>query len=332
MKRTGILVVLLVAVCGAARADDAFRQQVFAFEQRLREMPERDRRPLIRSFFNKLKTSEEKLEAIGMTNSRYVYAVPRSMVGELMGPLLRDPDSRVRVEAVDSLRYNAAARGLAEELRRLFREDGIEVKLAVISAMAAPRDDRFAADLESYLTHADPRVRVAATFALAHAVQSDAAYRRVADLFQDSDIEIRQSVMQVLPTREPFLPEIRLGLKDPSERVREAALRSLAYGKSAELVSLAEPMLADPHPYVQAAAVEALMAMAPGRYADRIARLLNDPDAELVPRRIAARELGKSPHPAALTELRKALKDPDDLISKWAAESIREIGRRHPEP
>ena len=70
------------------------------------------------------------------------------------------------------------------------------------------------------------------------------------------------------------------------------------------------------------------MTLAPARYSDRVIRLLQNPKGDIVPRRIAARELGKSRSSAVPAVLERALNDPDGLIRKWAGDSLREIQRR----
>lgn len=69
----GWLIGLTLGGAAPGKADEPFRTEVFHFEHSVRQLPEAERIPRIRAFFEKLKTPEEKLEAIGMTNSRYLF-------------------------------------------------------------------------------------------------------------------------------------------------------------------------------------------------------------------------------------------------------------------
>jgi hypothetical protein len=84
------------------------RHKVFEFEQKLRSLKDdQEKVNLVRGFFAGLKDSESKIEAICAIDSRYVCVIPSSIEGELLEPLLKDSDAKVRAEAAQAVGYIA---------------------------------------------------------------------------------------------------------------------------------------------------------------------------------------------------------------------------------
>ena len=73
-----MILALLVALL--AQDTDPVRAKIWEFEKKLHDIAvEKDRIPPVREFFASLKDSATKIEALGMLDSRYVYAIPNGI-------------------------------------------------------------------------------------------------------------------------------------------------------------------------------------------------------------------------------------------------------------
>ncbi|HEV2970699.1 MAG TPA: HEAT repeat domain-containing protein [Pirellulales bacterium] len=141
------------------------RRNVDAFEKKLASLKDvQEKAQLARGFFGGLKDSESKIEAIGALDSRYVYVVPSGVEGELLAPLLKDSDARVRAEAAQALGYCAwtgrtKIGGNAKQLIALLKDPDARVRSSVLYAMGHSGEDQFFALLKASLFDPDPNVR-----------------------------------------------------------------------------------------------------------------------------------------------------------------------------
>lgn len=303
---------------GAARsAVSTPREIVWKFERSLDRlpMPERERRT--REFFTSLKDPETRVEAIRMLHGRYVYVVPRSIYNEVLAPLLRDPDVKVRAEAAQAVGYNGLARDHAETLLELLKSDDPELKGNVFYALGSSRDRRFAATLQGYLSDPDPGLRITAANNL---WRLDPQAKALLPLLRDAEPTVRAAIVQLLPRA----PEARRLLTDTSPLVRRSAVRAMGDAGEPGLASLIAPLLKDPEAQVRAQAAYGIGRLKATRYGDRLETMLTQDKAE-IPRRYAAMALAELRSAKHLAGLRAARKDVDEQVREYAARAIRLI-------
>ncbi len=273
-------------------------QRVYAFEEELLaidDMAEREAR--MRAHFAALETPAEKIAAIGMLNSRYVYVLERPANGALAAPLMSDPDRGVRIAAAEAIAYNDAGAAYADVLRRLLAEDDVEVRCAALWAMGRSRDDSFLPDITACQADAHADVRIAA---------SDSLRVLLVSLPQPSDLS----------------PLLERGLDDPDPRVRWRLLQNLSPESPSNLARLhAAPRCATTtppcaRPRCGLCAREGSAAMTP---------CCPWPWTPMPIRYEVARGLCGDASPAAIDALRRLLVDGDPSVSMSAAGAVRTL-------
>ncbi len=306
---------------------------VWEFERRLQSWPrgqERQRDQAIRAFFAGLRDRATRLEAIGMTDNRYVYAVPREMVSELMGRMLRDPDLAVRIRAAHSLGYNGLAGDHPEAIVALLRVVPATGLHEVIYAMGRSRDPRFLPHLRALLKHPDGMVRGDVVFQLT-GWPPEQVLADVMALWDDPHQQVRYNLLSWANVTTPEgLARTVPRLKDPSPFVRAGALQHLALSKDPEVPQKVAGMLDDPDPEVRARAAEALGTLKAREHSAAVVRRFRDPKENLYVRRMAIQAFEKLDDVRHLSQVRELLRDPDDQLRGHAARIAAALEKRPP--
>ena len=167
------LLTALTTLGAAAGLDDGgataetVRKTVRDFEQSLSALPTKEARiEATRKFFDGIKDPAAKIEAVGVFDDRYVYAVPKEAASEILGKLLKDADLKVRVRAADALGYVGKGGDHFDDLVALLKETDAEGTKKVVYAMGRARDKRFLPYLRDALKDPDLSVRQTVAFEL----------------------------------------------------------------------------------------------------------------------------------------------------------------------
>lgn len=117
-------------------------------------------RSVFRAFFEDLKESREKIDAITALRSNYVKVVSAEFAVELVRSLLLDPDIEVRMYAIKAVGMFRKGGNCADELIALSESDlPVEMLVDVIDAMGRSRDEVFLPSLETALKNGFDSVR-----------------------------------------------------------------------------------------------------------------------------------------------------------------------------
>lgn len=339
------LVVFLAAGFGAGfaaaqtepsrEAMKAARQKVWAFEMPLvqrilqedavnpRQAP--DVQQAVRAFFAKLNGSAEKIAAIGMLDSRYVYVAPKELAADLLGPLLRDPDPGVHIRAARAVGYHHCGAMYVDELNALLADDPPAETLTVLAyALGRSGHQPFVATLQEWLRHREPQVRAAASSALT-SLAPESALDPNLRLLKDESVQVRKAAVQNLAgSSEPQAAEaIERLLDDESHEIRERAVWALGQMERSKSADPIAARLQDPHHRVRGRAAEVLARLHATEHADAVAALLADRD--IVARRYAAQAVGRLGLPRHIELLRPLLNDHDEQLRKYTATSLRRL-------
>ncbi len=315
-----MILALLVALL--AQDVDPIRAKIWEFEKKLHDTAdEKDRIPLVREFFAGLKDSATKIEALGMLDSRYVYAIPNGIESEILAPLVRDADLAVRVRASRTLAYTGRGGEFVDELLALVKEQTVGAKEGALWAMGQTGHERFLAAIKQHLSHDNPVVRRAASTSLSRWATTQTVH--IARLLDDPDPEVRASAIQDLSQSGRHAFGIVRLANDPDVRVRIAAAKALGeIGAEADAVAR---LLGDAHPSVRAEAARALGQMRSLEHAAHVRKLLDDGDLQV--RRYVIHATGMLRDRESLPKLRELATDADDQTRTLAAQAIREITR-----
>ena len=292
--------------------------RVKEFALQLERLPMSERAQPLRDFFGSLKDSETKIEAMRRFYSPYILRVaPIEMVDELVGPFLRDPDPKVRLQALSALdgtpRASGAPAVFTQELEELLRSSDPKTRGLALLAMGAAHHPRYRAAVLEHLNDPDPVIR---STAVQLAGGGPGSLPRLRKLLKDPSPGVRAMALRFVPVAEAT----RL-LADPESGVREAALERLGHVGALSDAPKAARMIGDPDYMVRAKAVEALGNLRHHGYRDRIIRVLEH-DRNVVPRRYAVDALSRLDDVNALPALQRALRQEDELVRKDAARAI----------
>lgn len=329
-----LFVVFAISLVNSAPAGDnkeELRKAVFAFERNLEKWPkgqDKERAQAIRDYFADLKTSAHKIAAIGMMDDRYVYQIPRSMVSELLAPLIKDPDIEVRVRAAHALGYNDKGGEHFEAVVALATQADASQLGSVIYAMARSRDERFLPHLRALLKHADGKVRAGAVFGLRN-FPSEKVLSDVMALWDDPHEQVRYNLNAHcnLKTKEG-LELLKKRLKDSSSHVRTGALDYLKRRQELEVPKIVAAMLTDDHPHVRGKALEALGELKADEYRDEFVKRFQNANEDLYVRRMAIRSFATLALPKDMPMVRELLRDEDNQVRQYAAEVIAAVEKR----
>jgi HEAT repeat protein len=286
---------------GSTEAERIAYEKVRRFESSLPLIVNQDKPPVldsatqerIRQFFGHLSTPAEKVEALRMLHSRYVYPVARLMAPELIPPFLHDPSIAVRLEALDAAAMNPlpdqylpelagfieqpnpivqveaifAGRGqvrLASVVAHHINDPASEVQLSAIGFLGAlwgqhQALQRYAPEVRGVLKSADSSVREAAMLALVRTGTGE-NIELVAGYLSGGDVAGTMRALESVPESRWSWAGSLIGAKidAPEDFVRIQAIDSLAVLHAKEQLGRVLPHLKDPEPRVRAKAAEAL--------------------------------------------------------------------------
>jgi HEAT repeat protein len=331
MPRVVLTLFTALMLALASRADEnqdaeKAHRAVSEFERTLATSPRsqdyktnKDRDAKIREFFNQLKDSTTKIEAIGMMDSRYVYYISKDLIAELLGKLIKDDDIKVRARAAHAIGYNGLGDRFADDIINLLKEKDPSVKRSVIYAMGRAQGDRFLPYLKELLADADRAIRFDAAFQLswrpAEKVADD--YRK---LLVDRDDYVRATGLRYLARYAGEKPPLSIAdlekyLDDPSQDVRLAAIEALAH-RGHDSTKRLSKLLDDPAPRIRTQTLQTLGALKAVDQIDAVVKALNDRDVVVRRYGVMAMEFVGAERPEAL---RAMLKDNDDQVREHAA-------------
>jgi HEAT repeat protein len=307
------------------------RAEVTSFEEGLRARPETDRPAELRGFARRLGSSEARLAFIETMDQRYASLVAPELHAELLGPLLRDDDPRVRARTARAMSYLDARHGQGEadrlltrrfeaellELARTATDEALLVDL--LRALRPTNNARFFDAMLPHLKHPSATVRATAVFELCHA--GAACLEPGAALLDDPVPAVRSAAVQSL-TAHSLAPEmgarVAAKLDDGDRGVREATLKGLAGMRdAARFADRIAARTKDPEPHVRAAAATAIGALGLRQHGDALVRLLAD--ADVVVRRYAVDAVGTLGDRRHLAAVRRLEKDADEQVRTKAA-------------
>ena len=193
------------------------------------------------------------------------------------GPLLvalDDPDSEIRVRAAVALERLGVPDNLVSMI-----ESGERAREAsdTLVKFATSGSREFLAELAQ---HPSPQVRQTVMIAAQRAARSDLLGVLLQIASGDSEAPLRASALATLRSLglRDALPAAILGLSDPDQRVRAAAVDLVGHIGGPEVVGLLRTQTTDPDPTVRASAVRALGAIGAVAAESDIRRLLSDPN------------------------------------------------------
>lgn len=297
-------------------------QTVFQFEQSLGKLTDpQERLAAARKFVAGLKDPTLKMEAIGMMDSRYVYTLPKELYDELLAPLLKDPDLRVRVRAARAVAYNGLGKHHKSALMKLLEEKSLDARKEALRALGRSNDKELLAIVAKYLHAPDASLRGQAVFLLGG---STSAYdKELAKLLNDPDPQVRYNV--VSSGRVQDLAVLKKMAQDPSDHVRVGVVHALKNLQKPETAAIFAGLLKDKAPYVRGEAAKALGEMKSQAHIEAVAALLKDADVYV--RRMATKALGDYADPRFREPLEKLLQtDPDTQMPEYAIQSLVKIG------
>ena len=306
--RTLFCLALIFGVMNANAADTGAESEAnaasAAFEKQLNSVAdENERVRLAQAYFAGLKTSAEKIAALGLLDSRYVYVIPKQAYAEILTRLSGDAELAVRVRAARAMGYNGLSSKFQKELLALLNERDVEIQKTALFAMGSGGDE-FLVPIKTHLRSADAEIRSEAALAYAHWLASE--QRSYLELLKSDDPNVRGQAaeMALRASHASALSDVLRLLGDPNEDVRSRTVRALGGVDAASGAVAAK--LSDVPP-VRAAAVESLSNMQDRQnYVATIGALLDDADETV--RLSVIRALGElraEQYTPQLTELRE---------------------------
>jgi HEAT repeat protein len=239
---------------------------------------------------------------------------------ELVAPLIHDPATEVRAEAV------AAVGRLGDEdaamlLFELLADESERIQESARDALAHLPKERVLPMLLQALKSGDAQVRVRAAETLGLLHEPDTAPALII-LSQDPRESVRGAAVKALGEIDaPGVPDrLRAALRDESSQVRQQAVVSLGKRAEAETAPDLVPLLDDADPKLRFAAIRALGQIGNPEAVERLIPVLSDARKEL--RFAAVEALGGIRAAAAVRPLIAVLGDPDRNLRRAAAESL----------
>ncbi len=142
----GMMVVFGMGTVVAADVSPDARARVSKFEKGLfvgegkdshyKQRPEAEQRPIVEAYFATLKTANDNLAFLEAGDSRYVYAINRTVYSDYAAKLLRDRDAKVRKAAIQGLVYNQQ-RKYSAAVARLLDDAESEVRISALMALGS---------------------------------------------------------------------------------------------------------------------------------------------------------------------------------------------------
>lgn len=277
----------------------------------------------IRHFFAGLENSGQRLEAIGMLDSRYEYIVTPGIAAELLGPLIRDADPTVRARAARAIGYNGCGAQYATELIAMLEGDPTaDALINVARAMGTSGHQPFVPHLEKMLGNANHEVRSNASSALTRLAPMT-AFNHNLRLLEDEAPSVRSAAIENIahPPGNVIVTSLMRMLNDKDPAVRETAVRVLGEMNVTTSADAIRERLSDENHHVRAQAALVLGQMR--QHSWDVAALLKDRD--VVVRRKAAIAMGLMAAPRYIENLRPLLNDEDDQVREYAWKSISQL-------
>ena len=241
------------------------------------------------------------------------------------GPLLvalDDPDSEIRVRAAVALERLGVPDNLVSMI-----ESGERVREAsdTLVKFATSGTREFLAELAQ---HPSPQVRQTVMIAAQRAERRDLMDVLLQIASGDSEASLRASAFTTLRSLslQDALPAAIVGLSDPDQRVRAAAVDLVGHLGGPEVVGLLRTQTTDPDPTVRASAVRALGALGAVAAESDIRRLLSD--ASPVVREAAVLAAVDARLTSLVPSLLDLLGDSEATVRRNAARALGGLGDR----
>jgi HEAT repeat protein len=242
---------------------------------------------------------EEKKEALSRAQARMDKEVERETVTLMR--MVRDPNPRTRVLALQKLAQRADPRTVQAITDRARRDDAPDVRAAAVQALATMGEDRALDAIARELSRdEDPGVRIALVHALGRHLDPD-----------------RTALLE------------RVLAEEQSTDVLLAALAALERGQCKEAAAAVAGILTRPYvpsePLTRArvGAISTLAQLRPReqRWSRRLLPLLEDPQVEV--REAAARALGVYPFEQVVRQVARRHRDQSDRVRRAAVQTLR---------
>ncbi len=337
---------VIVFVCATANVRGAEatgqRDRVLEFEKslfaggdgndRFKQRPVDEQRPMVEVFFATLKTPAEKLEFLGIGDSRYVYAIDREVYGEFAVKLLEDADAAVRQEAIQGLVYNNLRKYAPQAERLLDDPNGPVRERAVVALGRFRRHDLVARIAEVARSANHETERLAGLTAMGLLLRDKQAAAR------DHQTELSMVTAHLAASAAPAMQTVALqmlaGVAEAADsieaikrlmcsadaHVREAAVGTMGHIAGEVTKDALRGALADRISNVRRAAAQALGSLKAVDSAGEVARLLQDAEAWV---RLAAVEALKNMNATGQVDaIALRMKDEDTSVRQSVLETL----------
>jgi HEAT repeat protein/S1-C subfamily serine protease len=257
----------------------------------------------------------------------------------LFGPLLKDPNRKIRVECIRILadQGKPARAAVYPQLLAMLEDADAEVRLAALAALPSlgPPEEGERIQLQEALRGTQPELRRYAAEALGMLGPKAApSVPMLARALGDSEASVRSAAVAALvktgKPAESLLDEVLAlrGDSDPGVRKNVAEFLGMV-GRKTDVANILLGMMGDGDEAVRAAVFKALHGLQPPPDKDDVQRYsaaLKNPKADV--RRFAAAELARigPDSAAALPTLLELMKDPDSEVQQNAYAAIGAIG------
>ncbi len=243
---------------------------------------------------------------------------------DLVAPLIHDPATEVRAEAVlaiGRLGHEDAAMLLFE----LLADESELIQESARDALARMSPERVVPLLLQALGDPDPSVRIRSAETLG-LIRDPAAAPALIGASRDPREEVRSAALKALGEIEApgVTGVLREALRDEASLVRQQAVLALGAHQEPESAADLLPLLEDEDPRMRFVTLRALGQIRNAEAVPRLLPFLADASKEL--RFAAAEALGAIRATAAVRPLIEILQDPDRNLRRAAAESLGGIG------
>ncbi|MGI5531984.1 HEAT repeat domain-containing protein [Streptomyces syringium] len=236
--------------------------------------------------------------------------------------VLAEGSTEARILSLVAIQGTSSNSATAELAREALRDDSPKVRCRALSILADQRDEIAPREVITLLDDPDPEVQVQAIKVLA---SMEPIPIQLSRLFSAPEERKRITVIQVaaeLPIRS-LAAEMRTAVRDPSPRVRAAAVKALSRVVEGSEYELMEA-LHDTDEHVRLCALENLNLENLSANTRLIANMLSDPSPRI--RIVALRTLEKTSHHSLCGELRPLLDDGTDTVRQAAMSALASAG------
>ncbi|MBN1878811.1 PilT/PilU family type 4a pilus ATPase [bacterium] len=270
-------------------------------------------------------SSDDDSDAVRSLLTSEIGRIPGELSVQTLIRLTEDRKCFVVVKALEGLKRLGDETCLPAVIRCAGHED-VRVRAAGLATLGEIGTVEQLDLLISGIKHPDIRIRQAAQGALIHLSASAESKKRIADLMQDDDVNVRRAVAQILGEIDApkLFEKIFDYLQDPDWWVRDTVINALSKMKDPGVFAAAIELLNHPDPSLKRYAIDILVNIGNALAVKPIIQLLKDQEESV--RIQAVSGLGKLGDAGVVSILAELLSIPDLAYS--AAEAMGNIG--HP--